>query len=407
MWLLVFIFIVSILLIGWMLFGYLLLIWGIGLFRRQDQPSFPSSWPLVSVIVPCYNEQNQIIDKLEDIRKLDYPRDFLEVVFADGGSSDQTVELLTAALGKDEPYRVLNCPQRGKIQQLNHALSQVRGEIIINTDADSRLSPDALKWIAAEFASSPEVWVVGAYCRPGQAVEVEKYYWSAQNKGRLMETRAGSSSIVIAQCYAFRRELMKAFPDDVVADDVYVAFHANTMGYRTVYSRFAMALEMRSPQTHEEFLSHKFRKSNAFLRESLRFLYRLPEMPPFCKMMLFTRTIQQLFLPWLLVFTILLSGVLLTLFRYDILLFGFSLLLILFIFTSRVFAWIKLPDGPHHYPIATVIKGYLLANFIMLATGISYPFFRQGSSYARIGSGTVSDSLGDSGQISKTATPGT
>lgn len=385
MWLLVFTFFVTILLIGWMLFGYLLFIWCMGLFRRNDQPSFPSSWPLVSVIVPCYNEQEQIIDKLEDIRNLDYSRDCLEVIFADGGSSDQTVELLTAAMGKDEPYRVLECPRRGKIHQLNHALSQVRGEIILNSDADSRLSPDALKWLTAEFASRPEVWVVGAYCRPGQTLEVEQYYWSAQNKGRLMESLALSSSIVIAQCYAFRRGLLKAFPDDVVADDVYIAFHANTLGYRTVYSRYAMALEMRSPQSYEEFLSHKFRKSNAFLRENLRFLYRLPEMEPFCKMMLFTRTIQQLLLPWLLLFTILLSGVLLTTFRFDIVIIGFLFLLILFLLTSRVFAWVKLPDGPHHYPIATMIKGYFLTNLIMLATGISYPFFRQGSSYARLG----------------------
>lgn len=386
MWLLVFIFSIVMFLIGWMLFGYLLLIWSIGLFRQNVQPSFPSSWPVISVIVPCYNEQYQVIDKLEDIRNLDYPRDRLEVLFVDGGSTDRTLELLDAAIGKDEPYRVLKCPKKGKINQLNHALAQVRGEIIVNTDVDARLSPDALRWITAEFAAAPDIWVVGAYCRPGQAIEVEKYYWSAQNKGRFMESRAWSSSIVIAQCYAFRRGLLEAFPEDVIADDVYVAFQANTQGYRTVYSRYAMALETRNPQSYEEFMSHKFRKSNAFLRESLRFLHRLPEMAPFCKMMLFTRTIQQLLLPWLLIFTILLSGALLTLFRYDVLLTGFLFLLILFVLTSRVFAWVKLPDGPHHYPIATVIKGYLLANLIMLATGITYPFYRQGSSYARLGS---------------------
>ena len=385
MWLLEFLFFAMTLLVGWTLFGYLLLIWFMGLFRRRETPVFPASWPMISVVVPCYNEEGQIIAKLEDIRGLDYPQDRLEVVFADGGSSDGTSELLTAAIGQDEPFRVVRCPRRGKVNQLNYVLPQLRGEVIVNTDADARLSPDALQWIAAEFATAPDAWVVGAYCCPADALEVEKYYWAAQNKGRFLESDARTSSIVIAQCYAFRRELLKAFPEDVVADDIYVAFLANTLGFRTVYSRHAMAVETRGPHSYAEFLPHKFRKSNAFLRESLRFLYRLPEMEPFCKMMFITRTAQQLLLPWALLLWILIAGVLLTLFRFDVVIFGAVFLVLLLMLTNLVFAWVKLPDGSRRYSIVTVVKGYILTNMIMLATGLSYPFFRQGSSYARLG----------------------
>ena len=334
--------------------------------------------------MPCFNEAGQILAKLEDLRKVEYPAERLEVVFADGKSDDGSFEALSAEIGQNEPFRVVRCSRRGKIHQLNEVLPLLRGEIIVNTDADARLSADVLQWIAAEFAASPEVGVVGAYCRPADTLEVEKYYWDAQNKGRFLESDAGSSSIVIAQCYAFRRELLKAFPEDVVADDIYLSFLANTQGYKTVYSRHATAIETRSPQSYAQFLPHKFRKSNAFLRESLRFLYCLPEMKPFFKMLLLTRTAQQLLLPWAGLWWVLLAGALLTLFRYDVVAFGAIFLALLLLLTNRVFAWVKLPDGPRHYSLATIIKGYILTNLIMLTTGLSYPFFRQGITYTRI-----------------------
>jgi hypothetical protein len=232
---------------------------------------------------------------------------------------------------------------------------------------------------------------VGAYCRPDNALGVDAYYWDAQNRGRFLESDALSSSIVIAQCYAFRKELLKAFPDDVVADDIYVAFLANARGFRTVYSRFAKALETRNPTSFTQFLPHKFRKGNAFLRESLRFLYCLPEMPGFFKMVFITRIAQQLFLTWAILWWTLIAGALITAFRFDVVFFGGMFLFLLFALASRCFASVKLPDEPRHFSFGTVIRGYFLTIMILLTTGLSYPFFRQGSSYSRIGRASESD----------------
>ena len=101
-------------------------------------------------------------------------------------------------------------------------------------------------------------------------------------------------------------------------------------------------------------------------------------------MMFITRTAQQLLLPWALAFWLVVAGVLINLFRFDVVITGAAFLILLLMCTNLVFAWVSLPDGPHHYPISVVIKGYLLTNIIMLATGLSYPFFRQGSSYQRV-----------------------
>ncbi len=384
MWLLVFAFLLITAFIGWMLFGYFIFIFLVGVFATKKSISIPSELPDISVVVPCYNEEASILEKLKNLRELEYPQGRLQIVFVDGGSTDNTVALLESERGGESPIELLVSPKQGKINQINHALPLLRAGIIVNTDVDSRLHSDALLWVAAEFAADPNVWVVGAYCSPGQTLDVEKYYWSAQNKGRFLESDANSSSIVIAQCYAFRRELLSTFLDDVVADDVYVAFLAGAMGKKTVYSRKAIAIETRNPQSYAEFMPHKFRKSNAFLRESLRFLYRLPEMNPLFKITLLTRIAQQTLLPWALLSWLLVSGVLLTLFRYDIVLFGAAFLAFFFIVTQRIFSQLKLPGGPPSHSLLTTIEGYVLTLIIMLSTALSYPFYRQGSSYARL-----------------------
>jgi len=384
MWLLIFLFLSATLLISWILFGYLLFIWMMGRFGKRIKPRLPNQLPFISVVVPCYNEAEQILEKLSDIRRQDYPRDRLEVIFCDGGSTDGTFEMLEAAICPGEPFRAIRCPRRGKIHQINYVLPVLRGTYVVNTDADARLSPAALKWMAAEFLADAEVRVVGAYCYPIDTIKIEHYYWDAQNKGRFMESDAHTSSIVISQCYAFHRGLIEVFPEDVVADDIYVSFLSNALGYRTVYSRLATAGESRTPQNYEDFLPHKFRKSNAFLRESFRFLYLLPQMKPFFRMLLLTRIAQQMLLPWAMIFWVALAGSLSALHNVGVVLMGSFLLLGLFAVTSRVFAWVPLPGGGRKHSILTVIKGYFLTNLVMLATGLTYPFFRQGCSYRRL-----------------------
>ncbi len=401
MWILILIFGLATLVLAWTLFGYFLLIWFMGLFSRQPQPELPTSqepsdWPRLSLVIPLFNERAEIEAKLENIRALNYPRERMEVVFVDGGSTDGTVEWLEEALVQGDNHRVERSPHPGKINQLNHVLPDLSGEIIVNTDADAALEPDALEWIVAEFGVSPDVWVVGAYCRPGDdAYRIDQYYWDAQNKARLVECRASTSSIVIAPCYAFRRELLDRFPEDVVADDIYIAFLANVHGKQSVYSRHACAVEQRNPRRLSEFLPHKYRKGNAFLRESLRFLYLLPEMNPLFKMMLLTRIAQQLVFPWALAWWLLLAGSLATLYpdpRYDVVGIATAGLILLFILTSRAFRSVELPEEtPRKYSLFLIAKGWVLTTLILLATGLSYPFYRQSSSYTRLDTGSAKE----------------
>ncbi len=386
MWILILLFGLSCAVIGWTCFGYYIYLRCQSLLRpRPVGPVDCADLPLVSVVVPCYNEKAEIVAKYINLREQDYPKERLEIVFADGGSTDGTPELIAAQAKDDPTVRVVACPEKGKISQLNHVLPQLRGSIVVNTDVDGQMERDTISALVREFYRDESVGVVGAYTYPAKPLEVDRCYWAGQNRGRLLESDVHASSIVIAVCYAFRRELIPAFPPDVVADDIYVAFEANTRGLRTVYSRDAVVAEVRGPATTEQFFAHKFRKSNAFLREALRFLYRVPEMPKGWKMIYSTKVAQLLLLPWAGVWALLLGASLLTLGRYDVVLVGVAFLLLLLILTSATFRRIPLPEGGGDSDFLTMLVTYVYSNVLLLVTGLSYPFYRQTSSYAKVG----------------------
>ena len=385
MWLLELILFVTTLAIVWILFGYFIYIRVVGLITPKNETcKLPDSLPALSVIVPTFNEEGNILRKLANVRGLDYPMNRLEVFFVDGGSTDNTVSLLEREIGTDRSCTVVQAPDAGKINQINHVLPFCSGEIVVSTDVDAIMDADSLKWLAAEFSSREDVWVVGAYVRPVDVPALDAYHWDEHNKGRYLETDFWNSSIVLAPCYAFRRTLMQSFPDDVVADDVYIALLASAKGYRVVLSRRAKAIETRGPQDLSQMWAHKSRKSNAYLREFLRFVYLLPQMNGRTRFIIMGRINQQLILPWALILWALLLGSMITIFRIDLVVLAVVFFFVWGGITSRIMSGMVLPDGPRHYSLQTRLTGYIFTTVVLLLTGLSYPWFGQDSCYDRL-----------------------
>ncbi len=100
--------------------------------------------PKVSVIVPCYNEQSTIRQLLEALRSQTFPRDEMEVVIADGMSTDGTRGAI-AAFQKDFPdltVCVVDNALRNIPSGLNRAIEASRGEIILRMDGHAKPYPD-------------------------------------------------------------------------------------------------------------------------------------------------------------------------------------------------------------------------------------------------------------------------
>lgn len=160
MWVLTSFFVLMTFALIWLCAGYFITLRFAGILRRRPAvtPSSPETeLPFLSIIVPCYNEIDGIEAKLANLLACDYPPDRREIIFADGGSPDGTADALDRLIPADDAVRVVRCPRSGKVQQLNHVLPRLIGDIIVNTDADAALRPDALRRMVEAFAADETV----------------------------------------------------------------------------------------------------------------------------------------------------------------------------------------------------------------------------------------------------------
>ncbi len=378
-------------LIFWSYCGYLILLIAFSTLsprtkRKITPPEKPSK---IAVFIPCFNEEDYAAGKIDNLKEMKYGGGEFEVYFLHGASDDKTSAEISARIADRPDFHLLETGCRGKINQLNYGLSRVGGEadIIVSTDMDAALDPDILSKIVAEFDSDPRVAVVGANISPHDSISLEKDYWRDQNLLRLVESEVYTSSIVVAPCYAFRTSLLTTFPEDCIADDIYTAFKANTEGFLTRYIESGKGVEIRSPSTTEEFLRHKFRKGNAYLVELFRYFYRLPEMSGWWKVIYLTKLLQLAVIPWILPY-FLLSTISLCLSGwglFQIALFGILFLTIFLILTSLIMDRFRLKylesSGSKLRPTFAL---FALSNIILILVGLSFPFYKQTSSYRKI-----------------------
>jgi succinoglycan biosynthesis protein ExoA len=101
----------------------------------------------VSIIIPCYNEQETIEKLLQSIYKQTYPRENLEVVIADGMSTDGTRGRIAryADAHPDLHIALVDNTKRNIPAALNAALAESQGEIIVRLDAHSMPRPDYIE----------------------------------------------------------------------------------------------------------------------------------------------------------------------------------------------------------------------------------------------------------------------
>ncbi len=91
--------------------------------------------PLVSVIIPCRNEEKFIGKCLDSIIAQDYPKNKIEVLVVDGRSTDRTREIVKKYAQKYPFIRILDNPQKIVPAALNIGIKKAKGEIIIRMDA--------------------------------------------------------------------------------------------------------------------------------------------------------------------------------------------------------------------------------------------------------------------------------
>ena len=106
----------------------------------MTSPAEPSTYRLLSVIVPVYNERTTLTEILRRMRAVELPMD-REIIIVDDGSSDGTDKVLSAM--EDSTVRVLHhTGNLGKGAAIRTGMGVVRGDLVLIQDADLEYDPE-------------------------------------------------------------------------------------------------------------------------------------------------------------------------------------------------------------------------------------------------------------------------
>src|SRR3954469_15529990 len=212
-------------------------------------------WPGVSVLIPAYNEEAVIATSVRAALRSDYPR--FEVLVLDDGSTDDTEAAAIAAAAGDGRLRVLRDPvNRGKAEQLNAGFARARHGLVIVTDADTHMHPQAIRYLTARIESSPVLAAVAGgphVTNRDRLLCAMQVLEAAAIIGLIRRTQSltGRVGVVAGVLAVFRRDRVIAvggYDPRMATEDIDLTWRLRMAGWQTAYEPHAL-VGMQVPST--------------------------------------------------------------------------------------------------------------------------------------------------------------
>ena len=248
--------------------------------RREKKDSgsdFTDRTPLVTVIVPAYNEEKAIGKTVEALLRLTYADK--EIIVVDDGSTDRTLEVARSH-AKDDLVKVVTKLNGGKWDALNTGIRVAKGEFIVCIDADTLLDQNAIQHLVKHFRD-PKIAAVAGNVKVGnrsgvltklQALE----YVVGINLHRRSEANLQNVTVVPGPIGAFRASVLKEiglFEGDTFAEDADITFRILKAGYKTVFEARAFGYT-EAPKSMTNLAKQRYR----WYRGSLQVLSKHKDM---------------------------------------------------------------------------------------------------------------------------------
>lgn len=241
--------------IGYAYVAYPIILWLIARDRAAPERS-SSEGPLVSIVVPAYNEEEQIRGAIEALIAQEYPRDRLQILILSDASTDRTDEIVSEY--RSRGVELLRMPVRGgKTAAENASCALLRGDIIINSDSSVRLHPSAVRLLVDAMAN-PSVGVAStrdvSITRAAQSSNTtEAGYVDYEMRIRGLETLAGGIVGASGSGYAIRARLHRLPVRADLSRDFSAALTARSHGYSAVSVDDAVCYVPRTASLKAEY----------------------------------------------------------------------------------------------------------------------------------------------------------
>jgi cellulose synthase/poly-beta-1,6-N-acetylglucosamine synthase-like glycosyltransferase len=196
--------------------------------------------PLVSVLIPAFNEERVIEATVRAVLSSDYRH--IEVVVVDDGSSDLTAQIVSQAFAQEKRVRVVVQPSNmGKAEALNAAVAVAGGEYVVVIDADTIPARDFVGRMMERLLQQDVDAVAGnvrAAGRRGLSGACQAIEYVLFHATRLWQGLSGSITTIAGAAGAMRREALLAiggYSSETKAEDADLTLRLRQHGFRVAY----------------------------------------------------------------------------------------------------------------------------------------------------------------------------
>lgn len=226
---------------------------------------FKGELPLVSIVVPAYNEEINSVRTVNSLLAQDYPA--IEIIFVDDGSKDQTFSRVTESFKGNPQVHVFTKNNGGKASALNFGIAKSTSEYVVCIDADTQLKTDAVSHLMRKFDGENVAAVAGNVKVGNEVNMITRWqsieYITSQNFDRRAFDLLNCITVIPGAIGAFRKDallLAGGFTTDTLAEDCDLTMRLLRKGYIVRNCTQAISYT-EAPETFPQFLKQRFRWS--------------------------------------------------------------------------------------------------------------------------------------------------
>jgi cellulose synthase/poly-beta-1,6-N-acetylglucosamine synthase-like glycosyltransferase len=256
--LLVFVFWISVGLVGYTYVGYGIIIFVFSRIKRRPRPpeSLPdAALPVVTIVIAAYNEEEFIEEKITNTLRLNYPKDKLVIFIVTDGSTDRTGEIVDRF---PQIKHFHEAARKGKIHAVNRIMKLVSTPITVFCDANTYLNADSIRNMVRHYQDSSVGGVAGEKRivrreKDDAAGSGEGLYWKYESFLKRKDAEVYTVAGAAGELFSIRTSLYEPPDEDTIIEDFYMSMRMAGKGYRFAYEDGAFATESASVSVEEEW----------------------------------------------------------------------------------------------------------------------------------------------------------
>lgn len=202
--------------------------------------------PMISLMVPCYNEGDNLDESIPHLLQLRYPN--YELIFINDGSKDNTGEIIDRWAAKEKKITALHQENQGKASALNHGLTIAKGKYVACIDGDAVLDYYALDYMVQALEKDPKYVATTGNPRVRnrstilgrlQVSEFSSIIGLIKRAQGLM----GTIFTVSGVCCLFRKDVMEeigGWSTNMITEDIDISWKIQIAGYNIMYEPRAL-----------------------------------------------------------------------------------------------------------------------------------------------------------------------